>query len=88
MLSLNQLPQAMHLRENTVNSPTRLSLLHSLLFSHSASLVHMAVKLLSVSQPTETQFYVILKPIKLIGIVWCKYLYMIMYSNDSTLCVG
>lgn len=40
MLSLNQLPQAVHLQENAASSPTRLSLLYlSSLFSHIASLL-------------------------------------------------
>ena len=33
MLSLNQLPQAVHLQESAANSPTRLSLLYSSQFS-------------------------------------------------------
>ena len=54
MLSLNQLPQAVHLQESTANSPTRLSLLYSSQFSScrlfTALRVNMAVLLRSTGK--------------------------------------
>lgn len=90
MLSLNQLPQAVHLQGSAANSPTRLSLLYSLQFSHAALGVNMAVQQHFgpvYSQPIEKKKYcqVIVQVIKQIEDKFCKESYLILYLNDTTL---